>query len=49
MFIESFRPGMLEKMGSARTLLERNPEARDRAHLRLGPGRAQASVPASAR
>ena len=40
MFIESFRPGTLEKMGLApETLLELNPQLRHRAHLRLGPGR----------
>ena len=47
MFVESFRPGTLEKMGLApEVLLARNPKLVDRAHLRLGPGRA---LPAASR
>ena len=41
MFVESFRPGTLEKMGlGARDAAGAQPEARHRAHLRLRPGRA---------
>ena len=41
MFVESFRPGTLEEMGLAPDDAARaQSEARHRAHLRLGPGRA---------
>ena len=50
-FVESFRPGTLEKMGlGPEVLLAAQPEARHRAHLGLRPGRARiAGAPASAR